>query len=263
MQIRSPAPLAVQLETMSGTRLVPVVTALDIRIRHPIRTGADPARRGQKVLPAGSAAPTLELEMPASLALVDLLLPSMGAEPTLTVRLGPSAGGPASRITGARLARLVLDLDETGPPRFVALFRGLVAVPETAADFGPADGSPRLTGGDLRLSLDGAAVTPLRRCRLTMEARLHAMTAPDQPAPVAWLGGRVELTLRLVPGVTSGTLASRLAQAGPVAATLELGRAGSGRRLALPPGLIGAGGFDGASLALEAMAAAPPTCTEF
>ncbi|MAM72802.1 MAG: hypothetical protein CMO29_03170, partial [Tistrella sp.] len=114
MQIRSPAPLAVRLETMTGAGLVPVVTAFGLEMARPVRTGADPAEPGQPVLAGGPVVPTLELEMPASLALLDLLVPSMGGGPALSVLIAPAAGGVASRITGARPARLTLDLDEAG-----------------------------------------------------------------------------------------------------------------------------------------------------
>lgn len=263
MQIRSPAPLAVRLETMAGAGLVPVVTALDLEIARPLRTGADPAQPGQPVLAGGPVAPTLELKMPASLALLDLLVPSMSGGPALSVLLGPVTGGAASRMTGARLARLTLDLDDTGPPRLVALLRGLAAVPEAVAAFGPAETSPRIAAGDVGLWIDGAPLAPLRRCRLTLATRLHAMTAPDRPAPVAWLGGGVALTLGFEPGVTASTLAGRLALAGTVSVILDLGRPGTGRRLVLPPGLISANGFDGTAVTLELTAAAPPICTQF
>ena len=263
MQIRSPAPLAVRLETMAGAGLVPVVTALHLEMTRPVRTGADPAEPGQPVLAGGPVAPMLELEMPASLALLDLLVPSMGGGPALSVLIAPAAGGVASRITGARPARLTLDLGETGAPRLGVRLRGPPAEPETVAAFGPADTSPQITLGDVGLWIDGVALAPLRRCRLTLAARLHSQTAPDRPAPVAWLGGGVTLTLGFEPGVTAATLAGRLALAGTVSVILDLGRAGAGRRLVLPPGLISANGFDGTAVALELTAAAPPVCTEF
>ena len=53
MQIRSPAPLAVRLETMTGAGLVPVVTAFGLEMARPVRTGADPAEPGQPVLAGG------------------------------------------------------------------------------------------------------------------------------------------------------------------------------------------------------------------